>query len=366
MSGPARVLIADDEAEIRFLLCKTLEKTYQCETVADGLQAIEFIREHRPDAVITDLKMPGADGLAVLAAAHQIDPQMPVLLITGFGTLHTAVEALRLGAYDYIQKPFDDVRSVLTTLEHALEVTRLRKENQRILDDLRRANAFKRQVMGAVAHDFNNMLHTIMGHCDLARMRPQDGNVLERIADIRGAASRASSLTRDLVTYGQVDSEALKLECTTFDLKECAEGTVASTVRPEQQERVRLPERGLDVYADPGRTSQILANLIGNGLKYSPRGGPVRVDFKADKAGNLVEVSVRDEGLGIPAAALETLFTPFSRLEDEERKDIPGCGLGLAIVRYLVDAHGGRVWVESTEGAGSTFYFTLPASSSES
>jgi signal transduction histidine kinase len=114
------------------------------------------------------------------------------------------------------------------------------------------------------------------------------------------------------------------------------------------------------VYADLHRTSQILNNLIGNAIKYSPKGGTVTVT--AEEHEGMVRVSVRDEGLGIPEEALHGLFTPFFRADRDARSDIPGTGLGLTIVKNLVEGQGGAVTLESEEGVGTVVSFTLPVS----
>lgn len=354
-----RILIADDEDEIRYVITKTLEGHFACETVSDGQAAIEMIEANPPDAVITDLKMPQVSGIDVLAAARIKDPLIPVIVITGYGTLDTAIEALRLGAYDYIQKPFEDLRIIRNTLEHALESRNLRRENLLLLEDLRHSNNFKSQLLRTVAHDFKNMLQGVIGFSDLAQMGGTLQEVREQLSDIRLVAQNMQLLADDLTTYGQLDSKALRLYPQHVRVSDCVLKASRLLLIDPRRHSLDLPQDGPSVYADAHRTTQILNNLMGNAVKYSPMGGVVRVSVQ--EIGEDVRISVSDSGIGIPAEDLGRLFTAFFRVERDARSDIPGTGLGLTIVKNLVESHGGRVTVESTEGVGTTFSFTLPS-----
>lgn len=359
MARVKRILIADDESEIRYTLGKALGGTHACTAVESGEAAIDAIAEAAPDAVITDLKMPGKSGLDVLAAVKERDPLIPVVIMTGYATLDTAVEALRLGAYDYIQKPFEDLRVVQSTLGHALEASQLRRENLRVLDDLRHANAFKTQLLRTVAHDFKNMLQGIVGFSDLARMSEDIDEMRAEIDDIQTVAQGMQLLANDLTTYGQLDSRALTLYPQEISLLDCVRKAARMIHVDDRRHTLVLPEETAYAWADPHRVTQVLTNLLGNAVKYSPRGGPVEVRL-APNGGDVV-VSVQDHGLGIPEEAMQRLFTAFFRVDRDARSEVPGTGLGLTIVKSLVESQGGRVWLESVEGEGTTFHFSLPS-----
>ncbi len=194
---------------------------------------------------------------------------------------------------------------------------------------------------------------------DLARHATKLDEIYGETDDIRHVAQRMQLLAQDLTTYGQVDSHALKLYPQELPLLDSMRAATRSIYYDSRRHPIRLPAETPSVFADPQRVVQVLANLIGNAVKYSPRGGPVTLSAAA--ADSMVTVSVSDHGLGIPEADLERLFTAFFRTARDERSDIPGTGLGLTIVKSLVEGHGGRVWLDSVEGEGTTFHFTLPA-----
>ncbi|MHB2020262.1 MAG: hybrid sensor histidine kinase/response regulator, partial [Candidatus Xenobia bacterium] len=340
------VLIADDEDSIRLVLRKTLEGHYETREAANGDSAVALLEPFRPDLVVVDLHMPGCSGLQVLSEAHRIDPMLPVVIITGHATVDTAVEALRLGAYDYLQKPLDDLEAVRTTLSRALEVRRLRLENQQLVDNLHHAHNFRARLMNAVAHDLKGMLTGILSYTQMARMLVRSEGHRELTA-IHRVAGRMKLLADDLITYGALEARAMRLHMERVPLGRL----LREALEPlsEDAERVRIPETLPEVYADPHWTVQILNNLLDNALRYSA--ARTLVTVQVEVKGPVVEVAVQDEGPGIDAAAIATMFEPFQRSEH-------GSGLGLAIVKDLVAMQGGKVWAERPP-RGARFCFTL-------
>jgi two-component system phosphate regulon sensor histidine kinase PhoR len=147
---------------------------------------------------------------------------------------------------------------------------------------------------------------------------------------------------------------------TEFDLRQLAEHVIQfqQVTTSAHSFDLEFPEQGISIEADRDKVEQILTNLVSNAIKYSPRGGEVIVGA-ADR-GDEVEVLVRDQGVGMSQAEVERLFQPYQRVDRDAIKGIRGTGLGLYLVRGLVEAHGGRVWVESEPSRGSTFYFSVP------
>jgi signal transduction histidine kinase len=176
---------------------------------------------------------------------------------------------------------------------------------------------------------------------------------------------RMSTLIDDLSDINRIESKRLKLEPVAFPLQEIVAevvGSCAEAVAAKQQSmQVNLPDELPDVYADRMRTAQVLSNLLGNAHKYTPEGGSLRI--KADIAGPFVEVAVIDSGVGISAEDQAQLFTQFFRSADPQVREQVGWGLGLFIVKMLVEAQRGQVHCHSTPGQGSTFTFTIPLAS---
>lgn len=202
-----RILIADDDDDIRFTLRKALEEEFDVVVAADGLSAVEAVRALQPDLVISDLHMPGCGGLEITQAANEISRLLPVIIVTGSGTLQTALEALRGGAYDYILKPFEDLGVIRHAVRRALEVRTYREENQRLFDDLRRKNelivrelrmaqSLQRAVLPAPP--------AVEGLGIFARLEParQVGGDFYDFLQFRGKAHRLGFIQGDVVGKG--------------------------------------------------------------------------------------------------------------------------------------------------------------------
>lgn len=356
-----RVLVVASDADACRSLVYTLSDTFKVDIARNGPDAIRRLTSHLPHAIVTDVDLPVVSGLDVVAIAHGMDPTLPVLIMTDANGVEQAFEAMRLGAYDYLMKPLRNLDDVRLHLDRALKAANLQRENARLVDDLRSAGEFKRRLMRTVSHDYKNLLTVILGYARLAaKSGAQNPELLAECLDrIVNTSRLMATMAEDLGTYSQMDGNCLKLDRKCVSLMDCIQGAVQATLIDPTLIRLRLPQENVNTHADRQRTTQILANLLGNAVKYSPMGGEVTISHVSRDG--WVEVSVEDQGLGIPTQHLEALFRPFFRLERDLQSGIPGSGLGLTIVQSLVEAQGGRIWATSQEGAGSRFTFTVPA-----
>ena len=329
MKNITQILLVDDDVALLQALPQALflkMDDVQVDTCDSALEALEQIQEHDYDAIVSDIKMPGMDGLALLEKIQALRPETPALLITGHGEHELAVQALRGGAYDFIQKPIDR-DYVVAALHRAIQTHQLRRqlrEHQRALElhaqslervvqhrtqELVQANAAKDKFLSMVSHELKTPLTSL-------KMRTQH---------LRQHRERAES--DDTVSLGLEDMERSisRLEVLINDL-----------------------------------ISQVMLNLLTNARKYSPKGYPITVTL--EQAGFEAIISVRDMGAGIPADALPHIFEQYYRApHDEEQTDsYTGLGLGLYISRKLVERHAGRIDVQSVPGEGSVFSVVLP------
>lgn len=353
-----RILIVDDDEELRTQLVRGLAADYELEVASSGPSAVQHLTSHPPSAVVTEVDLPVVSGLDLVSIAHGIDPMLPVLIVTGSETLDAAVEAMRAGAYDYLMKPLSDLSDVKRSVDRAIEAASLRRENQRLFEDLKQASEFKNRLMRTVSHDFKNLLTVVLGYARLAQLHPDSDIVPECFDHILSTSRIMAVMADDLGTYSQIDTKELHVEPSQTSLLECIRSASKALFFDPKVHRLHIPDEDVQVYADRHRTTQILTNLLGNAIKYSPRGGNITV--KVARRNGIVEVSVCDEGLGIPRRDIENLFRPFFRLQRDAQSGIPGTGLGLTIVQNLVNAQKGRIWATSQEGAGTTFTFTMP------
>lgn len=225
-------------------------------------------------------------------------------------------------------------------------------------------DAIKSEFVSTVSHDLRSPLTSIRGYAQLLKMAgPVNEKQTVFINRIENGVHQVTELIDDLLDLGKIEA-GVELEMSHFEL-----ATVIATMVEQFQEQARQQQQQLTYHgpAQPTpvlgnelRLRQVLSNLIGNAIKYSPSGGQTAVNVHAGE--DEVMVRVEDNGLGIPAADLPFIFDKFYRVQTEDREDIKGTGLGLAICKSVIEAHGGRIWVESQLGQGSTFAFTLPIS----
>jgi signal transduction histidine kinase len=234
-------------------------------------------------------------------------------------------------------------------------------ENARLFNDAQRATSSRDQMLGVVAHDLRNPLSTmLMASSLLAETLAAESPAQRQIAMVQRAGERMNRLIQDLLDVKRMESGHLSVEpCPTRSGKFLAEA--ADALRPLAtaaglELQLDAPADLPLVSVDRHRLHQVLSNVIGNAIKFTPRGGTITL--RGAVVGKELRVAVTDSGPGIPAEQLPHIFSQFWQ---GARSDRRGIGLGLAISKGIVEAHGGRIWVESTLGSGSTFYFTLPA-----
>ncbi|MFA6003203.1 MAG: hybrid sensor histidine kinase/response regulator [Elusimicrobiota bacterium] len=359
------ILVADDDSDVLDFLSSTLSRAgYDVQSANGAAPAMKCLDGRAFALVLTDLRMPQASGLDVIKYAQGLSPLTVGVIISGHGTVESALQALRAGAYDYLLKPCPaDV--LLATVQRALEYfdlknDLLRKTSQ--VEQLEGQLQNKDRLLHDFSHELRNPLSVVYGYSSLLLRKPdahKPEELQRSLKSIQSNAQRLNLLLNDLQDTSQIDSDArLTREplCAARLAGESVENHRLDAQRRGVALSIEAAAAGLTVDADYGKAHQILSNLIGNALKFTPAGGSVRIS--ADRYGDHARFCVRDTGKGIPAADLDMIFDRFYQAEAEHRKQ--GLGLGLAISRKFVEMHGGKIWAESSPGQGSAFYFTLP------
>jgi signal transduction histidine kinase len=370
-NGAARLLIVDDEAAQRHALSETLQaQGFEAVGCGSAEAALAELRQRPVDLLLTDLMMPGTDGIGLLRAAREIDPMLVVIIMTGEGTIATAVEAMRSGAFDYILKPFK-LSAILPVLSRALAVRRLRIQNAALEQQLREhaaeleaANRELDAFTRSASHDLRAPLNAVLGFSSLlvqdfsSQLGAQQRGWL---VEIQRAARQMSQLIDDLMRLSRLGRQALNLQ--TVDMTELARG-VAGELQAQIEPPRLQPQVQIDALpptlADPALLRQALINLLSNAFKFTRHAEAARIHVGHEAQGNGTRAFfVRDNGEGFDMAQAGKLFQAFNRLH---RSDVfEGSGVGLSIVQRIVQRHGGRVWAEGEPGRGATFYFTLDA-----
>jgi two-component system sensor histidine kinase/response regulator len=356
-----RLLLIDDE-EVVLDSCQAILEggDYQLATAGSGAEGVARVKDFAPDLVFVDLKMPGMSGMEVLEQIHQLDPTIVCIVFTGFATIAAAVEAVRLGAHDFLAKPFtpDEFRSMvhrgLEWRSLVVEAAALRQEREALRENFAAIVSHElRSPLGAIQQNLYVLIDEVSGVISedqqrrLERMSSRIGDLLAMINRwLRGFSMDLSGLKQSFVPLAVAGAVAKAVESAQPEAtRKAVEITAAAD--PEAQ-----------VLGDEGTLAEALLNLIGNAVKYSREGGTVRVAARREQ--DKVRVSVSDEGVGIPAADLPRLFGAFYRGQAAAGA-AGGAGIGLALTRRIVEVHGGEISVDSEPGRGSTFVVTLPA-----
>ncbi|MGH8319130.1 MAG: sensor histidine kinase [Steroidobacteraceae bacterium] len=369
----ARLLIVDDEAAQLRALCDTLElEGYAPSGFSSPREALSRLRPDAFDLLLTDLMMPEMNGIELLRAAQGVDRDLAGIVMTGHGTIDTAVKAMQAGALDYIVKPFR-LNQMMPVISRALETRRLRRINRelerRVLERTRELEIANRDLEAfsfSVSHDLRAPLRIIEGFCeafieDFGWSVPEEGrSLLQRVED---GAHRMSDLIEDLLNFSRVGRSTL--EPGRIAMSELVRAVMAELC---EQCPARAIEAGVaelpDSWGDPALIRQVLVNLLANAVKFTGSRPVARIEVTSTELDGQHVYRIADNGVGFDEAHAHKLFGVFQRLHSQE--SFPGTGIGLSIVQRIIERHGGHVWAESRLNEGATFHFTLPAAKPES
>jgi light-regulated signal transduction histidine kinase (bacteriophytochrome) len=373
MTGPlqASILIVDDEATHLKALCDTLSiEGYAPTGTSSARSALDMLRAQPFDVLLTDLMMPEMNGIALLNAAREISPDIACIVMTGHGTIDSAVEAMKGGAIDYVLKPIK-LNALTQVIARGLQIRRLHTIIDQRTRELEQANRDLEAFSYSISHDLRAPLRVVDAFCqmfleDYGETIPAEGRRM--LEQARAGSQRMSQLIDDLLAFARFGSRPLRTGV--VDMRGLA-ARVAAAVRAQVQaaglagaQDVAIAIGELpDCIGDSSLLEQVLTNLLSNACKFT-RGRPQpRVEVSATtEASNNIYV-VRDNGVGFDAAYAHKLFGVFQRLHSAA--EFEGTGIGLSIVKRIVERHGGRAWAESTRGEGAAFYFSLPAADSQ-
>jgi len=369
-----RLLIVDDERAQVAALCHTLEaEGYEVTGFQSALQALRAFQPGAFDIVITDLTMPEMDGIALLRAAREIDPDLVGIVMTGHGTIDTAVAAMKAGALDYILKPFN-LTVILPVLSRSLSIRRLRTENaslmRRVTDRTAELEAANRELAAAnheleafvysVSHDLRSPLRAIDGFSrivieDFARELPAEAR--GHLETVSANARRMEQLISDLLRFARLGRKPLAKQI--VRVTDLVHEVSRELQAGEEARNVHLQVGQLpDCSADRALFKQVFVNLLSNAIKFTrhKEQSVIEVEGWRDE-GDCIYV-VRDNGVGFDMHHAQKLFGIFQRLHGQD--EFEGTGVGLSIVHRIVERHGGKVSAQAQLGQGATFTLSLP------
>jgi two-component system sensor histidine kinase/response regulator len=357
-----RVFVIDDD-EVILLSCRRIlaGHGFDVETYQNGLTGLEHLRESRPQVLVVDLKMPEIDGFQLIERARAIDGDLVIVVITGYATIGTAVDAMKAGAYDFLPKPFtpDELRLIVG---RSSERWRLSAESKRLRKEKEEA---ERRFVTFVSHQLKTPLVAVKQYLDVllysgTELPPTASEWLHRS---QARLSEMLGLIQDWLTLARIEHGELSETSARTDLRlvirQVVEAAAPQAAAASVTVSTDLPSAPLEAPGDAVAHSTLVSNLVVNAIKYNRRNGRVQVSLALE--GGQVVLRVSDTGIGISEEALAHIFDEFYRAQDPEVRAVPGTGLGLAICRRIARELGGEIAVESSKGEGSTFTVRLPA-----
>jgi len=367
-----KILVVDDEPGIRSGVARILrnfrvdypfmEEAYDFEVfeASTGEMGIEIIESNQPDIILLDNKLPGIQGIEVLEYIKKKQYNIIVAMITSYASLELAVKATPDGAYDFIPKPFTP-QELKSSVENITKKIFLKKMTTRLQES---GKQVRFQFLSVLSHELKAPLNAIEGYLKMIRERQLGGkiedynDVIERMQDrIRGMRT----LILDLLDLTKAETSQVKRNIVDTNITQIIRNAI-DTMQPYSiQKEVTVTMKGLDnvvIQADPNEMEIIMNNLISNSIKYNKDGGSVTCDVTDE--GDQIGISVSDTGIGMTEQEMGRLFQDFVRIKNEKTRNITGSGLGLSIVKKLVDSYNGKIGVSSMPDQGSTFKVSLP------
>lgn len=355
------ILIVDDlAANLKVLSTMLTDNGYNVRPAINGNLAIKAAVSSIPDLILLDIMMPGIDGYEVCRQLKDNDQthDIPVIFISALDEVVNKIKGFELGAVDYITKPFQ-MAEVLARVNTHLTIYRQRKEIEGL-------NAFKDLFIRTVSHDLGSPISNILGY---AEMLMQDGDQLDpnyakqMLGRIYTSAERMQSLVNSMLDLTRI--EGVTLRPSLMLLRDVLDSVFVEFQFQAQQKGIALrpPHHAPQIWikADPDLIGEVFQNLLSNAVKYTPQNGEISIEVETTDHGRVL-IHLCDTGYGIPEEDIAHLFERFYRVGRSEHTAQQGSGLGLSIVKLILDRHDGDIWVESTLGEGSCFTVSLPTS----
>jgi signal transduction histidine kinase len=358
------ILVIDDETGLREMLTYGLSSLgFRVVTAEDGHKGLELALTSRFDVIVCDLMMPTSSGMDVLRQLREARSEAQFIMSTGHATLETAIESIKLGAYDYITKPYS-LKQLLVIIERAVETRRLRSR----VVDLEVLDQLKSQFLSNTSHELRTPLNAIMGFVSLL-LNGVYGELSDHQVDVLTRADantrRLLQIVMNLLDLSKLAAGSMPVHTGPCDLAQLCQTLVRelrSMARDKNLAFTYIGPKNLEANADNEKIRQVLNNLLLNALKFTARGA-VTLSLGMSPDQGFLEFSVADTGIGIAPESIPSLFRDFQQVDASTTRKFGGTGIGLSISEQLARLMGGHLDVQSIPSQGSTFTLRLPAKS---
>jgi signal transduction histidine kinase len=376
MAEKERILVVDDEMLAREMVSSIVNQIgYESVTAQNGKEALEVLRKTPITIMITDIRMPGMDGLELIKSTRAGFPNTDIICMTGHAASYTYTDLVALGAADYITKPFtiDEMRAKLDRVVRernlVADLTQKSLELERANEELKRLDKLKSTFISSVSHELRTPLTVIKEFISLT-LEGHAGPLTEDQRDYLGIANknilRLTNLIETLLDFSRIESgKGMKLKFEPTPLIEVVEDASMTLSQQLEEKGITLenriePDAPL-VLIDRNRMVEVFINLIGNGIKFTPPGGKITIDSRGlTEKRDYLKVVVADTGVGISSEDLPKIFDRFYQGQRTQTGIITGTGLGLAITKEIIEGHQGDIHAENKFGGGASFVFTIP------
>jgi signal transduction histidine kinase len=355
-AGKPHILVVDDEMGPRESLKMILHPYYNVHTADRGGQAVEMLKQVPVDLVTVDLKMPGFSGINVLEKVKQYDPDIEAIIITGYGSLDTAIEGLRLGAFDYISKPFD-VNHILALVRRGLE-----RRNAKA-----RLRQVKSDFLSNVSHELRTPLSVVVGFVYLL-LNQVIGKLSEEQQKVLETVYRNSEELLELIdnvlwmtslNAGDATAAIEKFDARDV-VKETAKRYEKAILEKGLKLNVQLSDGDMSIVSDRAKVERVFQNVFNNAVKFTSEGEvTVKAQLTADRKS--VEFEITDTGTGIEESKIDSIFEPFHQADNSVQRAYSGLGLGLTVARRMAELVGGKLEVSSKPQAGTRVTMSFPS-----
>ncbi len=350
------ILVIDDEMGPRESLKMILNPHYTVHVAERGGQAIELLSKFPVDLVTLDLKMPGFSGINVLEKIKQYDPDIEAIIITGYGSLDTAIEGLRLGAFDYISKPFD-VNHILALVKRGLERRNAKAKLRQVKSDF----------LSNVSHELRTPLSVVVGFVYLllnqviGKLTEEQQRVLETV--YRNSEELLELIDNVLwITSLNAGDAAATVE--KVDARDVVYEVIKRYERPLREKglilSVNLPTHEIPFVSDRAKVERIFQNVFNNAVKFTPQ-GEISVKAQPSTDHTNLEFEVSDTGIGIEKNKIDSIFEPFHQADASIHRSFSGLGLGLTVARRMAEILGGKLEITSKPNVGTRVVMKFPS-----
>ena len=362
------IFIVDDSTTNLAMAEEVLEKYYQVFTMTSAEKMFAFIDRVTPDLILLDVAMPGISGFDAIKKlkADNLYADIPIIFLTALADSHNEAFGIEQGAVDFITKPFSET-VLLHRIKHHLHIEDIIRERTAMLEHAIEASKAKSDFLSSMSHEIRTPMNAIIGMVGIGRASTDMERKEYCLSRIDDASKHLLGIINDILDISKIEAGKFQLSYEEFIFEKMIQKVIGIISFRADEKRHRLTvyidkRIPYNIIGDDQRISQVIANLTTNAIKFTPEGKSIRIEahfVREEDEDLVVRIAVIDEGIGLSEVQQATLFRTFQQADKSTSRKYGGTGLGLAISKHIVEAMGGKIWVESELGLGATFAFTF-------